>query len=359
MWSRDTARNRIFWKVVQQSVSLICHCLVTETSSLPVSNNLPLPCHLFCDNMYGNHRPWASLILSFGVMSSCNRILSELNLDECTSSDLSSDNCNSCDLNSSSAAPKWCKTGRCESKSGWSCLLTPRWGHTSWLSGHCPLLALNCRQVTVPAEAFPTLLAASVTAGEPWLLGRDRSWSVWHTTCLTETTQSSFTVCWEHEPSKDILSYIEEWGCSLWVLLSHLPEDLSTYKKYSKDGSSSRWDKSNRRQRVLQLWAANGSSTLNSASHLNEGREWPIIRAPGSLPPTPSIQQCIKLWPALTTSTQRKFLVFAKGILVGFAILFCKQKSLAKYMLLSREKNKIVFTLHHNSSNNSAKASPS
>ena len=280
---------------------------------LPRHRNLFTPCiQQFATSLspllYGNHRPWASTrhhpILSFGVMSSCNQILSELNLDECTSSDLSSDNCNSCDLNSSSAAPKWCKTGRCESKSGWSCLLTPRWGHTSWLSGHCPLLALNCRQVTVPAEAFPTLLAASVTAGEPWRLGRDRSWSVWHTTCLTETTQSSFTVCWEHEPSKDILSYIEEWGCSLWVLLSHLPEYLSTYKRYSKDGSSSRWDKSNRRQRVLQLWAENGSSTLNSASHLNEGREWPIIRAPGSLPPTPSIQQCIKLWPALTTSTQ-------------------------------------------------------
>ena len=280
----------------------------TASSPKPLHSLYPTICHFpatssvtICMETIDPGHP----ILSFGVMSSCNRILSELNLDECTSSDLSSDNCNSCDLNSSSAAPKWCKTGRCESKSGWSCLLTPRWGHTSWLSGHCPLLALNCRQVTVPAEAFPTLLAASVTAGEPWLLGRDRSWSVWHTTCLTETTQSSFTICREHEPSKDILSYIEEWGCGPWVLLSHLPEYLSTYKRYSKDGSSSRWDKSNRRQRVLQLWAENGSSTLNSASHLNEGREWPIIRAPGSLPPTPSIQQCIKLWPALTTSTQR------------------------------------------------------
>ena len=74
-------------------------------------------------------------------------------------------------------------------------------------------------------------------------------------------------------------------------------------------------------------------------------------------PPTHPLHSA--MYQALTSINYLYTKVFAKGILVGVAVLFCKQKSLAKYMLLSREKNKIVFTLHHNSSNNSAKASPS
>ena len=50
-------------------------------------------------------------------------------------------------------------------------------GHTSWLSGHCPLLRLTCNQATVPAKAFPPVLAAYVTSDGH--LGRDRLWTVW------------------------------------------------------------------------------------------------------------------------------------------------------------------------------------
>ena len=108
----------------------------------------------------------------------CNWILSELNSDECTSSDLNSDNCNSCDLNSSSAVEKWCKFGRCESKSGWSCLLTPGGRSHIVIIGALPIVDADlqpghssCR------EAFPPVLAAYVTSDGH--LGRDRSWTVW------------------------------------------------------------------------------------------------------------------------------------------------------------------------------------
>ena len=140
-----------------------------ETSSLPVFTNLLLPRPSTPDCVWkpaplGStmHHP----ILSFWVMP-CNWILSELNSDECTSSDLNSDKCNSCDLNSSSAVEKCCKFGRCESKSGWSCLLTRGGvgGHTSWLSGHCPLLALTRNQATVPFLRFWRHVSL---VGAPW-----------------------------------------------------------------------------------------------------------------------------------------------------------------------------------------------
>ena len=65
-----------------------------------------------------------------------------------SSIELNSDNCNSCDLNSPGWKVPSFQFRSSESKSGWSCLLTLWWegGHTSWLSGHCPLLALTCSQ---------------------------------------------------------------------------------------------------------------------------------------------------------------------------------------------------------------------
>ena len=66
-------------------------------------------------------------------------------------------------------------------------------GHTSWLSGHCPLLGLTCKQATVPAEAFPPVLAACVTSGQGTLAGTGHGQSG---ASLWKTSLSSFTIRW-------------------------------------------------------------------------------------------------------------------------------------------------------------------